>query len=112
MLPVSTWEEALNAFYEHPQDSIRFHYRGFDRKLLHATLQPFQQPERVMGFFGSYRQIYPVSRQVLRDIATPYHHGVQYCSRKSAAPILDAPEEKGASSSSPPTIAAPSPIRS
>ena len=62
--------------------------------LLNATIQPFQQPERVMGFFWSYRQIYPVSRQVLRDIATPYHHWVQYCPRKSGAPILDAPEEE------------------
>jgi hypothetical protein len=24
------------------------------------------QPERVIGFFGSYRQVYPVSREVLR----------------------------------------------
>jgi len=84
----------MNAFYEHHQDNIRFHYRCFDRMLLNATIQPFQQPERVMGFFWSYRQIYPVSRQVLRDIATPYHHGVQYCSRQSGAPILDAPEEE------------------
>jgi len=84
----------MNAFYEHHQDSISFHYRCFDRVLLNATIQPFQQPERVMGFFGSYRQIYPVSRQVLRDIATQYHHWVQYCSRQSGAPILDAPEEE------------------
>jgi transposase len=84
----------MNAFYEHHQDSISFHYRCFDRMLLNATIQPFQQPERVMGFFWSYRQIYPVSRQVLRDIATQYHHWVQYCSRQSGAPILDAPEEE------------------
>jgi hypothetical protein len=45
----------MNAFYEHHQDSIRFHYRCFDRMLLNATIQPFQQPERVMGFFWSYR---------------------------------------------------------
>src|SRR3974377_285265 len=91
---LTPWEEAMNAFYEHPQDNIRFHYRCFDRMLLNATIQPFQQPERVMGFFWSYRQIYPVSRQVLRDIAPQYHHWVQYCSRKSGAPILDAPEEE------------------
>jgi len=33
-------------------------------------IQPFQQEQRAVGFFWSYRQIYPVSRQVLRDIAT------------------------------------------
>jgi hypothetical protein len=84
----------MNAFYEHHQDTIRFHYRCFDRMLLNAAIQPFQQPERVMGFFWSYRQLYPVSRQVFRDIATQYHNWVQYCSRKSGAPILDAPEEE------------------
>ena len=87
-------EEALNAFYEHHQDSIRFHYRCFDRMLLNATLQPFQQPERVMGFFWSYRQLYPVSRKVLRDIARQYHHFVQYIARKWKALILPAPEEE------------------
>ena len=28
----------------------------FDRLLLNALIQPFQQPERVIGFFGSYRK--------------------------------------------------------
>jgi hypothetical protein len=84
----------MNAFYQHHQDNIRFHYRCFDRMLLNATIQPFQQPERVMGFFWSYRQLYPVSRQVLRDIAAQYHNWVQGCARKSGAPILDAPEEE------------------
>jgi len=84
----------MNAFYEHHQDTISFHYRCFDRMLLNATIQPFQQPERVMGFFWSYRQLYPVSRKVLRDIASQYHNWVQYASRKWAAPILKAPEEE------------------
>jgi hypothetical protein len=87
-------EETMNAFYQHHQNSIAFHYRCFDRLLLNAAIQPFQQPERVMGFFWSYRRVYPVSRQVLRDIATQYHHWVQSCSRKSGAPVLDAPEEE------------------
>ena len=89
-----TLEETMNAFYQHHKHNITFHYRDFDRLLLNATIQPFQQPQRVMGFFWSYRQLYPVSRRVLRDIATPYHHWVQYCSRKSGAPLLDAPEEE------------------
>ncbi len=82
----------MNAFYEHHQHSIAFHYRCFDRILLNAAIQPFQQPERVMGFFWAYRQLYPVSRQVLRDIATQYHNWVTYSSQKWGAPVLQAPE--------------------
>jgi hypothetical protein len=40
----------MNAFYEHHKDSIRFGYRCFDRILLNGLIQPFQQPERVVGF--------------------------------------------------------------
>jgi len=57
----------MNSFYEHHKDSIRWHYRCFDRILLNGLIQPFQQPERVVGFFNSYRQLYPVSRNTLRD---------------------------------------------
>ena len=56
----------MNAFNEHHKESIRFGYRCFDRILLNGLIQPFQQPERVIGLFGSYRQVYPVSRDVLR----------------------------------------------
>ena len=59
----------MNSFYEHHKDSIRWHYRCFDRLLLNGLIQPFQQPERVVGFFNSYRQLYPVSRNTLRGIA-------------------------------------------
>ncbi len=64
---LSSWyltaqESAINAFYEHHKDSIRFGYRCFDRVLLNRLIQPFQQPERVIGFFNSYRQQYPVNR--------------------------------------------------
>ena len=52
----------MNAFYEHHKDSIRLGYRCFDRLLLNGLIQPFQQPERVVGFFNTYRQQYPVSR--------------------------------------------------
>jgi hypothetical protein len=41
---------AKYAFYEHHKDSIRFGYRCFDRILLNGLIQPFQQPERVVGF--------------------------------------------------------------
>ena len=40
----------MNAFYEHHRDSIRWGYRCFDRILLNGLIQPFQQPERVVGF--------------------------------------------------------------
>jgi len=34
--------------------SIRFGYRCFDRILLNGLIQPFQQPERVVGFFATF----------------------------------------------------------
>ena len=46
----------MNAFFEHHKNSIRLHYRCFDRLLLNGLIQPFQQPERVIGFFNTYRQ--------------------------------------------------------
>ena len=55
----------MNSFYEHHKDSINWHYRCFDRILLNGSIQPFQQPERVVGFFNTYRQLYPVTRETL-----------------------------------------------
>ena len=43
----------MNAFYQHHQDNIAFAYRCFDRILLNDLVQPFQQPERVIGFFNT-----------------------------------------------------------
>jgi hypothetical protein len=84
----------MNAFYEHHQDSIRFGYRCFDRLLLNGLIQPFQQPERVIGFFNSYRQQYPVSRDVLHDVATQFQNWVVNRSQKWGAPILETPEDR------------------
>jgi hypothetical protein len=81
----------MNAFREHHQHNIRMHYRCFDRILLNGIIQPFQQEERVVGFFNTYRRLYPVSRNVLRDIASQFHNWVQSRSQKWLAPILDAP---------------------
>src|SRR2546426_8038952 len=83
---------SMNAFYEHHKDNIRFQYRCFDRILLNGLIQPFQQEERVVGFFGTYRELYPVSRDVLREIATQFHNWVINRSKKWGAPILDAPD--------------------
>lgn len=84
----------MNAFYEHHKDSIRFHYRCFDRILLNGLIQPFQQENRVVGFFWTYRHTYPVSRDVLREIASQYHNWVKNRSERWGAPILEAPEEQ------------------
>jgi hypothetical protein len=89
---LTSGEDAMNAFAEHHKGSIRFHYRCFDRLLLNGLIQPFQQEERVIGFFDTYRQLYPVSRDVLRDIAAQFHNWVKNRSQKWDAPILDAPE--------------------
>jgi hypothetical protein len=50
-----TQEIAMNAFYEHHHSGIEFVYRGFDRILLNGLIQPFQQPQRVLGFFNTDR---------------------------------------------------------
>jgi hypothetical protein len=81
----------MNTFYEHHQNNIRFQYRCFDRILLNGLIQPFQQEQRVVGFFDTYRDLYPVSRDVLREIATQFQNWVINRSKKWGAPILDAP---------------------
>jgi hypothetical protein len=81
----------MNAFYEHHEHSIRASYRCFDRILLNGLIQPFQQPERVVGFFSFYRDQFPVSRKVLTDIADQFSNWVKNRSQKWDAPILDAP---------------------
>jgi hypothetical protein len=88
----TTLQVSMNAFREHHQHNIRFHYRCFDRILLNGIIQPFQQEQRVVGFFNAYRQLYPVSRDVLREIATQFHNWVKNRSQKWGAPILDAPQ--------------------
>ena len=82
----------MNAFYEHHKDSIRFAYRCFDRILLNGLIQPFQQPERVVGFFNSYRDVYPVSRDLLRDAAEQFQTWVKHQAEGWGAPIVEAPK--------------------
>src|SRR6202047_3182440 len=93
---LSSWyltpqECAMNAFYEHHKDSIRFGYRCFDRLLLNGLIQPFQQPERVIGFFNTYRDGKRVPRNELGDVAEQYKNWVTNRSQKWGAPILEAP---------------------
>jgi hypothetical protein len=82
----------MNSFYEHHRDSIDWHYRSFDRILLNGLIQPFQQPERVVGFFNTYRQLYPVTRYTLRNIADEFQHWVKERAAKRGIPIVDAPD--------------------
>src|SRR5438552_1414312 len=84
----------MNAFFQHHKDNISFHYRCFDRILLNASIQPFQQPERVVGFFSTYRNVYPVTRNFLRDIANQYQNWVTNRSLAWDAPILDDPGDR------------------
>lgn len=82
----------MNAFFEHHQNSIRFNYRCFDRMLLNGLIQPFQQPERVIGFFNAYREGKRVTRSFLTDIADQFRNWVTNRSEKWGVPILEAPE--------------------
>src|ERR1700737_3021128 len=82
-------EPAMNAFYEHHKDSIRFGYRCFDRILLNGLIQPFQQPERVVGFFSTYRHLHPVSRDILRGAPEQFQLWVKEQADKWNAPIVE-----------------------
>src|SRR5260370_1413787 len=82
----------MNSFFEHHRDSIHWHYRCFDRILLNGLIQPFQQPERVVGFFNTYRQLYPVTRYTLRNIADELTAWVKDGAARRNIPIVDAPK--------------------
>lgn len=82
----------MNAFHEHHKDSIRLHYRCFDRLLLNGLIQPFQQPERVIGFFNTYRDGKRITRDALTDIADQYRNWVTNRSLVWKVPVQEAPE--------------------
>jgi hypothetical protein len=84
----------MNAFYEHHKDSILFRYRCFDRILLNGCIQSFLDGARAQGFFWTYRHIYPVSRNVLRQVASQYHNWVQNRCEKWGVEVHEAPEER------------------
>jgi hypothetical protein len=91
---LTTQECAMNAFVEHHKHSIQFGYRCFDRLLLNGLIQPFQQPERVLGFFNTYRNGKRVTRRVLTEIADQFQNWLKNRSEKWGAPVLDAPEDE------------------
>ena len=82
----------MNAFVEHHKDSIQFRYRCFDRVLLNGLIQPFQQPERGLGFFNTYRDGKRVTRKTLTEIADQFQYWLKNRAEKWGAPILEAPE--------------------
>jgi hypothetical protein len=92
---VTTQECAMNAFVEHHNNSIQFGYRCFDRLLLNGLIQPFQQPERVLGFFNTYRDGKRVTRRTLTEMADQFQYGLKNRSEKWAAPILEPPDGAG-----------------
>lgn len=85
----------MNAFVEHHKDNIQFGYRCFDRLLLNGLIQPFQQPERVLGFFNTYRDRKRVTRKTLTEIADQFQYWVKNRSEKWGAPILEPPDGTG-----------------
>jgi hypothetical protein len=62
--------------------------------LLNGLIQPFQQPERVLGFFNTYRDGKRVTRRTLTDIADQFQNWLKNRSEKWGAPVLDAPEDE------------------
>jgi hypothetical protein len=84
----------MNAFFEHHKNNIVFNYRCFDRLLLNGLIQPFQQPERVIGFFNTYREGKRVTRNELGGIADQYKNWVTNRSQKWNAPVLEAPANR------------------
>jgi hypothetical protein len=85
----------MNALVEHPKNSIQFGYRCFDRLLLNGLIQPFQQPERVLGFFNTYHEGKPVTRKTLTEIADQFQYWAKNRSEKWGAPILEPPDGPG-----------------
>ena len=87
MLQVSHYTGGpLNAFFEHHKDSIQFGYRCFDRILLIGLIQPFQQPERVLGFFNTYREGKRVTKQTLTEARTTRAGATNSWSHTSGTP--------------------------
>jgi hypothetical protein len=100
----------MNAFYEHHKDSIKFGYRYFNRILLNGLIQPFQQPQRVIGFFNAYRDGQRVIRNRLRDIAEQFQNWVKNRCQKWGSPSWKIQKEDGTTLSIP-TSGTPRPMK-
>jgi hypothetical protein len=82
----------MNAFVKHHQHNIKFRYRCFDLLLLNGCIQSFLQGARAQGFFWVYRKIYPVSRNVLREVARQYHNWVEHMAQRWDVEIVEDPK--------------------
>src|SRR5438046_9237653 len=80
-------EVPMNAFFEHHKDSIAFGYRCFDRLLLNGLIQPFQQHERVLGFFNTYRDGKRGTHRALTEVADQLLYWAKHRSERWRAPI-------------------------
>lgn len=57
-------------------------------------IQPFQQPERVLGFFNTFRDGKRVTRRTLTEIADQFQNWLKNRSEKRGTPVLDAPDDE------------------
>ena len=94
MFLVSHRSKLVNTFCEHHNNSIKFAYRCFDRILLNGLIRPFQQPERVIGFFNAYREGNRVTRNCLRDIAEQFQNWVKNRCQKMGSAHFGCPGGK------------------
>ena len=69
--------------------ALALHHSRHIRSL--NIIQPFQQPERVVGFFNTYRQLHPVSCNVLPGIADRFQDSLKTRAQRRANPIVEAP---------------------
>jgi len=100
----------MNTFCEHHQNSIKLGYGCFDRILLNGLIQPFQQPERVIGFSNAYRQGERVTRNRLGDIANNFRTGSRTVA-KNGGRLSWMHRREGVMILSTPTLSGPRPIR-
>ena len=82
----------MNAFVEHPQDSIRFTYSCFDRILLNAIIQPLQYPAGVVGFLKNKRQAAALTPAYFRAMSTDYHQFVRTFAADRQVEIVEPPK--------------------
>jgi hypothetical protein len=69
-------------------------YSGISHTL-NGLIQPFQQSERVPGFFNAYRDGKRVTRKTFTEIADQFQYWLKNRSEKWGAPILEPPDGDG-----------------
>ena len=85
--------------YEHHKDSIHWYYRCFDRhsaQRVDLAIAAAGAPDRVVGFFNTYLQLYPVTRYTLHDIADQFQRWVKERAAKRNILIVEAPKGRRA----------------